>query len=146
MLSKPRHRSRLLALALPAVLAGAFLTLAGCGAGADEAAQVYEVRGQVRQLPGASAGAGDSGLLLAHEAIDDFVDREGKVVGMDPMTMSFPVAEGVSLDGVDVNDVVEIELQVDWKGEPAVQVTRVEELPAGTKLVFRAAEPGRGGH
>lgn len=126
--------------ALPVALAA--LAFAGCG-GQGEEGRHYVVRGQVRQLPDAASPG--SGFVVAHEPIHDFADREGKVVGMDSMPMPFPVAEGVSLAGIEVSDVVEIDLRVDWEAEPAVEVVEVRELPAGTKLVFGAAEPGRDG-
>jgi hypothetical protein len=111
--------------------------LAGC-AGKDSG-RTYTTRGQVVQLPD-PANPG-TGLTLNHEAVDQFVDRQGELVGMDPMSMPFPVAKGVSLDGIQVSDVVEFDLHVDWSKEPAAEITRIRELPAGTKLDFRAAKP-----
>jgi Cu/Ag efflux protein CusF len=109
------------------------LGLAGC---ADKG-RTYTTRGQVMQLPDPA----NPGLTLNHEAIDQFVDRQGELVGMDPMSMPFPVAKGVSLEGIQVGDVVEFKLHVDWGGNPEVEITEVRELPAGTKLDFRAAKP-----
>jgi hypothetical protein len=116
----------------------AVLSLAGCSGG-KESGRTYTVRGQVTQLPDPTNPG--TGLYLNHEAVDDFVSRDGEVVGMDPMAMSFPVNEKVSLDGLQVGDVVEFKLHVDWGGQPEVEIVEVRELPAGTKLVFRAARP-----
>jgi hypothetical protein len=101
--------------------------------------RTYTARGQVVQLPDPAQPG--SGLYLSHEAIDDFVDREGKTVGMDPMSMPFQVAKGVSLAGIVPSDIVEFELTVDWQAETPVEITRVRKLPPGTRLVFRAAQP-----
>ena len=119
-------------------------SLAGCGPGrapesGGQTGRTYKVRAQVTQLPD-PANPG-SGLYLQHEAVDDFVDREGKTVGMDPMNMPFPVAAGVSLEGIAPADYVEIDLHVDWQADSPVAITRIRKLPPDTRLVFRAAEP-----
>ncbi len=116
----------------------AVLSLAGCSGG-KEAGRPYTVRGQVTQLPD-PANPG-TGLYLNHEAIDDFVSRDGEMVGMDPMTMSFLVDEEVSLEGIAAGDVVEFKLHVDWGAETEVEIVEIRELPSGTKLVYRAAKP-----
>lgn len=120
-------------------------SLAACGSreapesGSRTTGHMYTIRGQVTQLPDpASPG---SGLYLQHEAVDDFVDREGKTVGMDPMNMPFPVAAGVSLEGIAPADVVEFDLHVDWQADSPVAITRIRKLPPETRLVFRAAKP-----
>jgi len=118
------------------------LSLAGCSEGKEESGRTYTVRGQVTQLPD-PANPG-TGLYLNHEAIDDFVSRDGEMVGMDPMTMSFLVDEEVPLEGIGVGDVVEIELRVDWGAEttPGIaEIVGIRELPPGTKLTYRAAKP-----
>ncbi len=128
-----RELKQCLALACGAVL----LLVSGCGekplAGRD-----YTVRAQVVQPPDPSTG-----LYLYHEAIDDWVSRDGKMDGMDPMAMPFPVAQGVPVAGIQANDKVEVTLHVDWNAETPVEITRVRELPPETELVFRAAKPPR---
>jgi Cu/Ag efflux protein CusF len=99
----------------------------------------YTVRGQVRQLPDPATPG--SSLYLSHEAIDDWMSRSGEVEGMDPMTMPFEVADGVSLEGIEPADYIEFTLHVDWDADTPVTITRIRELPADTKLVFRAAKP-----
>lgn len=121
------------------VLCLIFGVLMNCTGKGSDSGRTYTTRGQVVQLPD-PANPG-TGLTLNHEAVDQFMDRQGEIVGMDPMSMPFPVAKGVSLDGIQVGDVVEFKLHVDWNAEPAAQITEVRELPAGTKLDFRAAKP-----
>jgi len=116
----------------------AVLSLAGCSGG-KESGRTYTVRGQVTQLPDPSNPG--TGLYLNHEAVDDFVSRDGEMVGMDPMTMSFPVDDKVPLEGIGVGDVVEFKLHVDWGAETEVEIVEIRELPPGTKLVYRAAKP-----
>lgn len=92
--------------------------------------QRYEVRGEVTRLPSAGVDA----LSVRHEAMPGFVGIDGEVVGMESMTMPFPVGEGVELDGVEVGDKVGFTLEVEWEGDPPYRITRVEELGADTVL------------
>jgi len=119
------------------VLAGISFLLAGCARGGG--GRDYTVRGRVAELP--QAGNPASSFEIAHQAVDDFVDRQGEVVGMDPMTMSFPLGPQVSLEGLAVNDPIEFTLHVDWQANPPVRITRLHKLPPGTPIVFRAAQP-----
>ena len=121
-------------------LLGALVLLTACKAPhTAHPGRTYTTRGQVVQLPDPAQPG--SGLYLSHEAVDEFVDREGKTVGMDPMSMPFPVAKGVSLAGIRPSDVVDFDLSVDWQAETPVEITRIRKLPSGTRLVFRAAKP-----
>ena len=115
------------------------LLAAGCGGKAEETAKgnTYTVRGRVVQLP--SQG---SGLYLEHEAIDNYVARSGKVEGMSSMTMPFPVGKDVSLGGIQTDDIVEVQLHIDWSDEDRpVEITAIRELPRDTQLEFRLARP-----
>jgi hypothetical protein len=118
-----------------ALLCALALLAAGCARSGRD----YTVRGRVAQLP--EPGNPASGFVVAHQAVDDFVDRQGEVVGMDPMTMTFPLSSEVSLAGLAVNDPVEFTLHVDWSATPPVRITQVHKLPPGTPIVFRAAQP-----
>ena len=114
----------------------------GCGGpppGEDLPGQVYTVRGMVRDLPNPDRPGSE--FSVRHEAIDDFVSLQGEVIGMSSMTMPFPLADKVSLDGVAIGDPVEVILKVDWDGDVPVQVTSVKELPPDTQLEFRKARP-----
>jgi hypothetical protein len=122
------------------VLLAALYGLAACSPAAEKGRR-YTVRGQVTQLPNVH----DPGALYLE--IDGWVDRTGKVVGMYPMTMPFPFAKSVSLDGIAVGDVVEATVRVDWEAETRqVEIVELKELPAGTKLDFRAPDPSRAAH
>ena len=116
----------------------AIFSLTACSAG-EESGRTYTVRGQVTQLPDPNNPG--TGLYLNHEAIDDYTSRDGEVVGMDPMTMSFQVDEKVPLQDIQVGDYIEFELRVDWEAETEVEIVRIRELPPGTRLEFRAARP-----
>ena len=115
--------------------AGALVMAGGCG---RQGGRDYTVRGMLVQPP-----SSQTGLYLYHEAIDDWAGRDGKVDGMDAMAMSYPVAHGVSLAGLQANDKVEVTVHADWQSDQPVEVTRIRKLPPDTKLVFRAAKPPR---
>ncbi|MFA7237973.1 MAG: copper-binding protein [Phycisphaeraceae bacterium] len=95
-------------------------------------ARSYTVRGEIVQLPG--AGSVDSQMLIRHEAIPDFVDDQGKVVGMMSMTMPFPVATGVSLEGLKVGDAIQFTFELDWKAKVPYQIVKIEKLAGDVKL------------
>lgn len=108
----------------------------GCRGGSG---REHTLRGEVKQVP----VPGNSELFLHHEAIDDWTGRDGKVMGMDSMTMGFAVADGVSLGGIQPGDKVEATLRVDWEARMPVEITALRELPPDTELVFREASPAR---
>jgi len=115
------------------------LLLAACTAAAPpagEGGRVYGVRGEIVAPP--SPVAAGMQVLVRHEAIDDFVDATGKVVGMDAMVMPFDVAPPVAAKDLVVGDKVEIRFTMDWKG-PRLRVDRMERLPPGTALRFGTA-------
>lgn len=104
---------------------------------AASTARTYEVRGEVTRV----APAPENSLYVRHEAIPGFVDIDGERVGMDSMTMPFPLGEGVTAEGVEAGDKVRFTLEVDWEGDPAYRIVRVEELAADTVLDFGARRP-----
>ena len=64
--------------------------LAGCSspqASSESPPKVYTVRGVVKQLP--IEGNRNAELLIRHEAIPNFENETGTVVGMMSMTMPF---------------------------------------------------------
>jgi hypothetical protein len=121
---------------LPATL---LVLLAACSAPpppAPAGAPVYVVRGEVVHPP--SPVVAGMQVLVRHEAIDDFVDATGKVVGMDAMVMPFEVATLLVPRGLSAGEKVEVRFSMDWK-EPRLRVERIGRLPVGTALEFRAA-------
>lgn len=95
----------------------------------------YTVKGIIEVLP--APGPPKQDLSVHHEAIPDFVNSQGKAVGMSEMIMEFPeIAKGVSLKDLKVGDEIEMTFEVYWKhkeGEPAVRwvVTRIAKLAPG---------------
>lgn len=102
-------------------------------------AEIYEVRGEVVELPDPNDPT--TGFYVRHEAIDEFRSMDGEIVGMDSMTMPFSVADEISFEGISVGDPITFRLTVDWDGDPMMQVTDIEKLPAGSELEYREARP-----
>jgi len=85
----------------------------------------YQVEGVVETLP--REGADRREMSIAHEAIPDFVGRDGDVVGMEAMTMQFVLASDVDLDDVEVGDRIDFTFEVRWDERPMLYVTRLRE-------------------
>lgn len=99
----------------------------------------YTVRGIIEQLP--SKDNRLSEFVVHHEPIDDFKAFNG-TVGMDSMSMPFPVARTLSLDGLAVGDRVSVEFVV-WStpGQRGFEARSVTRLPPDTELRFGPAKP-----
>ncbi len=119
-----------------AALAALGASLAACSpapAPQEPPDATYAVRGEIARLP--DGGAGE--VWIRHEAIPSFKNDKGAEVGMDSMTMPFPLAPGVSLDGFSAGDRIRFEFEVRWRGEGRpMAITRLERLPDGTRLGF----------
>lgn len=99
-------------------------------------ARAYTVRGVIEQLPDPKKPG--SYLQIHHEAIPDFVSN-GQAVGMSEMSMPFPTAPGVSLDGFHIDDAVEFILEVQEKPRMDYRVTRMVKMAEGTAPNFKAS-------
>jgi Cu/Ag efflux protein CusF len=115
--------------------AGVFGLVIGCDTAPTEPDGSYVVRGRVRGI----ARTAPPRLSVQHEAIDDFVSRESEVVGMPAMVMEFDVEEDVSLEGLAIDEVVEIAFDVRWSGDSMLTITRVTKLPPSTPLTFEGS-------
>jgi len=98
----------------------------------------YTVKGEITMLP--VDGDKRTELKVHHEAIPTFKDKEGKVVGMSAMTMSFPPAKGVDLSKLKKGDKVSLTFSVWWGNTPGYLTTKVEKLSDDTKLDFGATK------
>lgn len=117
-------------LLLTVLLLTGILLTQGCGGKTAEPQlpDVYTIRGEIRRLP--AEGKSPRELWVYHEDIPDFKDSQGEVVGMEAMTMPFPLADEVSLEGFAVGDRVEGMLEVRWDGKPPVVLSKIGKLAA----------------
>ncbi len=70
----------------------------------------YSVKGVVKALPG--NGRASNEIIVKHEAIPDYRDESGNIVGMMAMTMPFYLAKTTKLDGgISVGDAVEMNVE-----------------------------------
>ncbi len=122
----------------PAVNSGA------ASADSREGQREYVVRARIERLP--EPGRPGGVMVAYHEPIDEFADVDGRVVGMNSMAMDFPLAPGVSAEGLRVGDVVELRFRT-WPeriGSTRVlswDVLQIRPLPAGTTVRSGRASP-----
>lgn len=110
--------------------------------------RTYAVRARLTKLP---VPGKPPEIRALHEAIDDFADGQGSVVGMGAMDMEFPLAPGLTPTGWSVGDLVTITFDVwfDRSGPspiPSWHATAIVPLPAGETLTLREARSGRARH
>ena len=127
------------------VIAPLAVALVGCSRepqmqAAGKPDQVYTVRGQIATLPDPAKPASE--LMIRHEEIPDFVNKDGKVVGMNSMIMPFTPAPGVSLKDLKIGDKVEFVFEVRWKPRMLSQLTGIKTLPEDTVLDFGRPKSG----
>lgn len=137
-----RHVLRVMSILCVAGVAASPLMLAGCKRAPEaEANKIkqdrYTVRGEIMQMPSAQSPLTE--FSVRHEAMPHFRGQGGEM-GMDTMTMPFPLKEGVSLDGFAVGDKVELAFEVDFDAATdallGYRATGLTKLPADTVLDF----------
>ena len=129
----------------PVLLLASLLTLLGLMTGGcrEQSAapsvrtDTYVVRGVLTSL--GDPAADKSQIMIHHEAIPEFRGPGGKL-GMNTMTMPFPLAVDVDLSAVKVNDVVEftfvVEMDTENDAVNGYHITSIKALPADTELEF----------
>jgi Cu/Ag efflux protein CusF len=116
----------------------------GADSAASPGADVYTVRGEITQLPAPDREGSE--LMVRHEPMPEFKNAKGEVVGMGAMTMPFPLAEGVSLEGLSVGDEVSLTFEVQFEPSTSFQTTQITKLPADTELDFSGGAHGDHDH
>lgn len=105
----------------------------------DAGAASYTVRGEITQFSALQEAV--RRIFIRHEAIQHLVNPQGEVVGMAAMTMPFPVAPQVSLEGFEVGDKVEFTFRVDWEAQPPNEIVTLRRLPADSVLKLGPDRP-----
>jgi len=103
------------------------------------------IRGEIKQMIDPQVPSSE--LKIHHQQIANFKTMDGTVnvnargiAGMMSMTMPFPVAQGVSLEGFNEGDKVSFDFVVNWGNDrPAWEITKIEKLPADTEIDYTNA-------
>lgn len=111
-------------LMFKAVLVLFFFVIAEAKAFAEDA-YTFTVHGVVKALPG--KGLAQNEILVKHEAIPEYRDESGKVVGMMAMTMPFYLRDVASLKDLQVGDRVDLVVEQQLKPTFSEQVISVEK-------------------
>lgn len=108
------------------------LTTLGCGEKNESYQHTYTTRGIVIALPGEKAY---EEFMVRHEPIPDYVSVNGSI-GMESMTMPFPLNDRTLIAGIAVGD--KIEMTYGETFEPAFKagVISIRKLPDDTQLNF----------
>jgi|CXWL01.1.fsa_nt_gi Cu/Ag efflux protein CusF len=110
------------------------------GSPAAPVVATHVVRGRVESLP--QKGVPAAAFSVTHEAIEGWVRGNG-AKGMASMTMPFPLADGVSLEGVAVGDKIEFKIeQTPANKTKPYKVVAVKVLPSETELTIPTDEEG----
>lgn len=104
------------------------------------------IQGELKSMPSEGIAGGEA--QIRHMQIMDFKGADGEIPetadgipGMRSMTMPFPMADGVSLDGFAVGDKVEFDFAVSWDGaRPSWEVTRIVKLDPTVEIDFSNAK------
>lgn len=100
------------------------------------------IQGEIKSMPSEGMMGGEA--QIRHRQIPDFKGADGSIPetqdgipGMRSMTMPFPIADGVSLDGYAVGDKVEFDFAVSWDGpRPSWEITRIVKLDPSTEIDY----------
>ena len=72
--------------------------------------------------------------MVHHEPVPEWKDRDGNVIGMEEMVMSFPPAEGLDLGDIQKGDIVELSAVMRYQPTMEFFTDGVTKLPADTVL------------
>ena len=96
----------------------------------------YTVKGVVKMLPPAAQPGNNKTIVVLHQSVPKFRDREGQEVGMMAMPMPFTLAEGVDMTGITVGSKVEFTFGVFWQAPTPTQILSIKKLPDETQIDF----------
>ncbi len=112
--------------------------LLGCSSSssgsASTTATTYTVKGRLESIQPTANGYGF--LNIKHEAVTDFRDEKGAVVGMEVMTMPFAYGPGIDPATLTVGGAVKMVFVMDYAAEPKLFIRSIEGLAKGTSLAL----------
>lgn len=98
---------------------------------AAKPSHTYQGRGIVR---GVRLDKDKTTLSIQHEAIPDWVNRQGQAVGMMSMTMEFEAAPSLDVGAVKTGDKIAFGIAVYYGDGSRLEITSLEKLPPETAL------------
>lgn len=118
-----------------AVVVFGWLLAAILGACSRESYEHYRTRGTISVVEGHGA---ERSVIIHHERISSFQDREGKRAPMDSMKMMFGLHEQLAERPLAPGDKLSFEFDVRWELRPTLLITQFERLPPDTALDLRS--------
>jgi len=121
---------------LVSVLTVGFLFAAALGipACAPKPADLYSVRGMVVSVEQDSEGR--SRVTILHEAIPDFKNQAGQVVGMEPMAMTFAADTALATADLQPKAKIQFVFEMHWNAAERLVLKEFKPLDLETKLEF----------
>lgn len=87
----------------------------------------YSIKGVIKALPGKGRAANE--VLIQHEAIPEYRNRSGEVVGMSAMTMPFYLREGTQLGELTIGDAVEFKVEAHFEPRFTEEIVSIKKAP-----------------
>jgi hypothetical protein len=94
---------------------------------------VYTVRGRVIEVSGRGE---DARVVVAHEAIANFIGRDARPGHMPAMRMAFGIGPKLRADSLVPNSQWALTFEVRWRREPVLLLISVEPLPKDLALAL----------
>ena len=92
----------------------------------------YSARGLVVSVE--QGAEGHSYVTILHEAVRDFKDQTGKVVGMQPMAMTFVADRTIPTKDLQPQAKIQFVFEVHWESAERLVLKEMKPLDSATKL------------
>lgn len=112
------------------------MPLLGCHKQEAAPAATHTVQGVVKMWPAIAQPGNGKTVVVLHQAIPQFKDQEGNVVGMMAMPMPFTLAKGLDVAGISVGSKVEFTFGVFWKDPNPTRILAIKKLPDDTQIKY----------
>ncbi len=101
------------------------LLVTNSAAGLDST--TYSMKGIIKALPG--NGRAPNEVLIKHDAVPEYRNRSGEVVGMSAMTMPFYLRKDVSVGELKVGDTVEFKVEAHFEPRFTEEIVSINKVP-----------------
>ncbi len=125
-------RSTIISVLSVGLLFAAALGIPAC---ASKAADLYSVRGMVVSVE--QLGDGRSQVTILHEAIPEFKNQAGQIVGMEPMAMTFAADATVPTAHLQPRAKIQFSFEVHWTSAERLVLKKIQSLDSQTPLEFK---------